>query len=1078
MVIPNSDSPDWKDDPLTGDRVRPAQTSRAPHTDESPTLSGDDTQIDLTGAPQTAPGDAEGETRIGTSLPLTDDADATQLGTAPGAAAAPGALTSPGSAPGFSSIQDPELTGGGIDTIVPGGPGEGPLAPGHAFGSRYHIVSVVGVGGMGAVYKAWDQELGVLVALKVIRPEVAADPEAARALERRFKQELLLARKVTHKNVVRIHDLGEVHGIKYITMPFIEGEDLADILKREGKLPVPRVMALARTIVSGLAAAHEAGIVHRDLKPANIMVEKSGEALIMDFGVARSASPEAASTAAPAGIQQISASAHTVVGSVVGTVEYMAPEQARAQPVDQRADIYAIGLILYDMLLGRKRAEHAKSAIAELTARMQEPPPSLRQIDPSIPESLDRIVAKCVQPDPALRFHTTADLVAEIESLDDNGKPKPIERKLTRKMVLSVAAVFAAIVALTWWFAPGRAPVTQPKPISVLVADFDNRTGDQAFAGALEQALSISMEGASFVNAFSRPKARQIAEQNIKPGASLDESVARLVARREAIDVVLAGTIQPSGSGYSLTLRALHGAADPNQNTPLATATATANDRSDVLLAVNRAAADLRKRLGDTADESVRMAAADIFTARSMEALKTYAQAQELQAAGQKPAAFEVFERAIAQDPDFTLAYSGAAVMAWETGRTKEAHDLWRKMLGGLDRMTERERYRALGTYYLGEAANYDKAIENYSAMVQRYPADRYARSNLALAYFFTLNMPKALEEGRRAVELDPKNVLIRSNYALYAMYAGDFPTAVKEARAVIEQGPTAYVVVKQAYLPLAIAAIASGDFAAARDAYRQMGAVGAAGASLARTGLADLAMYQGWYAEAETTLTAGIAEDIKGKNTGDLPEKYVALAEAYAARKKTDLALKAIGEARRLGGGRTEVEVPAAAVMVALGRERDAAEIGSRLSQQLQPQVRAYGRIIEGTNALAAERFADAVDSLTAATKLSNVWLARYRLGVAYVQAEHYAEGLAELDTCSKRRGEATALFLNEVPTFHYLAPLSYWLGRAQEGVGDRKSARESFEAFVKLRGNAAPADPLVADARARLAKLPAESD
>jgi hypothetical protein len=182
-----------------------------------------------------------------------------------------------------------ELTGTGIDTVVPGGPGEGPLAPGHAFGSRYQIISVMGVGGMGAVYKAWDHELGVLVALKVIRPEVAADPKTARALEKRFKQELLLARQVTHRNVVRIHDLGEVNGIKYITMPLIEGEDLAAVLKREGSLPVSRVMPIARTMVSGLAAAHKAGIVHRDLKPANVMVGANGEALIMDFGVARSA---------------------------------------------------------------------------------------------------------------------------------------------------------------------------------------------------------------------------------------------------------------------------------------------------------------------------------------------------------------------------------------------------------------------------------------------------------------------------------------------------------------------------------------------------------------------------------------------------------------------------------------------------------------------------------------------------------------------------------------------------------------------------------------------------------------------
>ena len=172
----------------------------------------------------------------------------------------------------------------------PGTDEHGPLMPGQSFGERYHIVRLLGLGGMGAVYQAWDQELGVVVALKVIRPEAAADPEAAHALERRFKQELLLARQVTHKNVVRIHDLGELQGIKYITMPYIEGEELGTILKREGRLEVRRTIQIARSMISGLAAAHAAGVVHRDLKPANIMINTEGDALIMDFGIARSVS--------------------------------------------------------------------------------------------------------------------------------------------------------------------------------------------------------------------------------------------------------------------------------------------------------------------------------------------------------------------------------------------------------------------------------------------------------------------------------------------------------------------------------------------------------------------------------------------------------------------------------------------------------------------------------------------------------------------------------------------------------------------------------------------------------------------
>src|SRR5262249_12111015 len=154
--------------------------------------------------------------------------------------------------------------------------------------TRYHIIRLLGIGGMGAVYQAWDAELGVAVAIKVIRPEVMADPMAAAEIEKRFKRELLLARQVTHKNVVRIHDLGEINGIKYITMPYVDGADLASILKNEGRLPVPRVLRIARAVVGGLIEAHKADVVHRDLKPANIMISGDDEAMIMDFGIARS----------------------------------------------------------------------------------------------------------------------------------------------------------------------------------------------------------------------------------------------------------------------------------------------------------------------------------------------------------------------------------------------------------------------------------------------------------------------------------------------------------------------------------------------------------------------------------------------------------------------------------------------------------------------------------------------------------------------------------------------------------------------------------------------------------------------
>ncbi len=252
----------------------------------------------------------------------------------------------------------------------------GPLQVGQSFSPRYHIIKLLGVGGMGAVYQAWDAELSVAVALKVIRIDRrrgSASPEA----EKRFKNELLLARQVTHKNVVRIHDLGEIDGIKYITMPYVQGDDLKTVLHRDGKLPIARALRLARQIAAGLGAAHDAGVVHRDLKPPNIMIGGAGDdeqALIMDFGISASTS-EAAS------------------GGVFGTLEYMAPEQSTGAVVDARADIYAFGLILYEMLVGPRPAPSGtvQDRIDAMKRRFEQGLPAVRTLDESIPDRARRV---------------------------------------------------------------------------------------------------------------------------------------------------------------------------------------------------------------------------------------------------------------------------------------------------------------------------------------------------------------------------------------------------------------------------------------------------------------------------------------------------------------------------------------------------------------------------------------------------------------------------------------------------------------------------------------------------------------
>ncbi len=450
-------------------------------------------------------------------------------------------------------------------------------------------------------------------------------------LERRFEQELLLARQVTHRNVVRIHELGEIDGIKYITMPFIAGEDLATTLRREERLPIDRVMRIARGIVSGLEAAHAAGVVHRDLKPANLLVEESGDVMIMDFGVARSTGgTQPGIEVRPLQFQAVASSAgETTVGAVVGTIEYMAPEQARAQPVDQRADIYSFGLILYDMLLGRRRAGSAASAFDELTNRMVSPPPPPRTVDPAIPEPLNRIAVRCINPNAAERFQTTVELVAALNRLDDRGHLLPVVRRVTRRLTATVLVVFIGLLGLTFWSARTRGPQAERPVMSVLIADFQNTTGDPLFDGALEQALSVGVEGASFITAYPRVDAQRIVRTLDRE--ALDEESAKLVANRENIDVVLAGSIASAGTGYRLTLRAVNPAPDAPADRPLATAREQARSKTDVLNAIGLLASSIRKNLGDT--EPVDTMASDSVSAGSVEAVKVYPRHKHCRAA-------------------------------------------------------------------------------------------------------------------------------------------------------------------------------------------------------------------------------------------------------------------------------------------------------------------------------------------------------------------------------------------------------------------------------------------------------------
>ena len=800
------------------------------------------------------------------------DADATMVGPRPGPLADDPGATRLGVTP-LASAKDPDATMLGVAaplpvSSAPRGTRPGPSAPstfgesasdlvGQQLGFRYKILKLLGAGGMGAVYQAWDEVLEVVVALKTIRPEVAADPETARMLERRFKQELLLARRVTHKNIVRVHDMGDVGGIKYITMPFLEGEELSAILEREGRLAVPRVMKIARSVASGLVAAHAAGVVHRDLKPANIMVDAEGEGLVMDFGVAgstdaakaRTAGQGAAGAAVPAGASAgetmavVTAPANspagqTMSGAVVGTVAYMAPEQARAEPVDQRADIYTLGLILYDLLLGRARASSAESAFDELNTRMVQSPPAPRTKDASIPEAIDRIIARCIQPAADARYPTIADMLADLEKLDDNGKPLPMVRRLTWRIGAAAALVVASLVGATYWLARGPGVPVEHEPVSVLIADFQNATGDPSFERTLEPILKLAIEGAGFISAYDRTAmARSL---GVKPPDKLDERAAQEIAVRQGVNVVLSGSVARQGSRYAVSVKATQAVTGQ----VVATATDRTSNKAEVLKLAAGLVEPVRKALGDTTtSDAAQRFALEALSATSLDAVHEYARGLEALSASRPEDALRNFSNAVERDPKFGGAYGGMAIASFNVDRRQDAVRYLKAALEHLDSMTERERYRTRGFYYL-VTDDYQACVKEYGDLITRYPADASARNNRALCFSYLRNIPAALEEARQVVKILPNRTLYQQNLAQYLAYAGDFPGAESQVRTIKQPGLFGQ-------LALAFAQVGQGRVSDAEETYRALSALDDQGASYTASGLADAAIYEGRFSEA-----------------------------------------------------------------------------------------------------------------------------------------------------------------------------------------------------------------------------------
>jgi serine/threonine protein kinase/tetratricopeptide (TPR) repeat protein len=931
----------------------------------------------------------------------------------------------------------------------------GAIEPGSVIGERFEVLQLLGEGGMGAVYKAHDRELERDVALKLIRPELARNPE----ILQRFKHELILARQVTHRNVIRIFDLGQAEGHKYITMEYLDGRDLRSVLREKGKLPPEEAAKIILQICRALEAAHAEGVIHRDLKPQNIMLDANGRAYVMDFGIARSAYLPGM----------------TQTGALVGTPEYMSPEQAKGEKLDERSDLFSLGVILYELLVGTS-PYHSDTPLATLWRRIQEKAKPLEEIDPTIPKPLCDIVAKALEIEPKDRFANAAEFASHLESWlgispSTAGSTtyqalvpaQPAQKPIWKYTAIGALVLLVAVAAigLPRKFFSRSAPKAAHPPVSVLVADFTNHTGDPIFDDTLEPMFNVALEGASFINAFNRGNARKLAAQLPHPSEKLDEQPARLVAVSQGVNIVITGELSLRGDKYNVSATAL----DAQTGNVIAKTEATAANKDEVLLTIPKLAAPIRKALGDSTSESAQLqAASGAFTAANLEVVHQYAIAMEQQSSGKIQEAMQSFSKAAELDPNFARAYSGMSAASWNLGRPSDAEKYAKTAMQHIDRMTERERYRLRGFYYAA-SGNWQKCVEEYSELVKAYPSDNIGHNNLATCYSQLRNWPKAVDEARQDVKLRA-NAEGLQNLSLFSSYGGDFPGGEREARQLQQLMPN----FEYGYLALAFAQLGQGQLAQAAESYKKLATLSPLGASMSASGLADLGLYEGRISEAIRILEQGASADLAAKDIDSAANKFATLGYARLLRgqnrEASDAAKKALA-----GSQAVRVRFLAGRTLAETGDYPQAQKLAEDLGGDIRPEPQAYAKIVEGNILLKRGERAEAIKSFTDANKLLDTWISRFDLGRAYVEAGAYTEATSEFDKCISRRGEALALFLDEVPTSGFFPPVYFYRGRAEEGLGS-SGAADSYQKFLAIQEKGEET-PMLQDAKKRLAGL-----
>ena len=620
------------------------------------------------------------------------------------------------------------------------------LPPGTLLGQRYEIVALLGEGGMGAVYKAMDRELNRPVALKVIRPELARN----KGIIDRFKQELLLAREVTHRNVIRIFDLGEADGIKFITMEYVEGEDLRALLLKKNKLSPEEAVDILQQVCRALDAAHSVGIIHRDLKPQNIMRDKTGRILVMDFGLARTVDGEGM----------------TQTGMLVGTMDYMSPEQALGQDLDQRSDIYTAGLIFYELLLG-KRPFKADTAIASLIKRTQERVAPIT--DKTIPSYVIAIVSKCLEKDVALRYQSASEVLRDLDAWQGKGAAatlrfhadvKPWGRTIHWPLVTLIATVLGLAIAGYVFRRPlfsHSAKRSAAPAISMAILPFRNASGDPSLdwlGSSLAEMLGTDVGQSTYLRTVPTDRVQQVyTDLRIGANAVLDPSMLGSVAQFTNADRMVSGRYTRFGRQIRIdaTLQ------DVKRDRSIAFQIVALDDK-DIPGAVDRLAASIRNNLALSSDEINELQANSFEpTSHSPAALRAYSQGMQFLRDGSNLNAVKALQSATKEDTEFALAYSRLAEAESALGYDAQAEQDSRKAVELSQNLPLAQKY-FINASLARVTKNNSKAIEEYENLAKRMPDNSDVERSLGGLYTDTGQYDKARIQLSKLLQAEPKN--------------------------------------------------------------------------------------------------------------------------------------------------------------------------------------------------------------------------------------------------------------------------------------------------------------------------------